>query len=256
MISWRTIAEFFGITEPTSAITGATATKLFHGDGSWSTVATADIADSAVTTAKIADSHVTTAKIADSNVTTAKIADANVTLTKMANLAQDAFIIRTTGSTGVPETATCTAAARTVLDDTTVAAMVNTLGGANSVGSGGLSRITTSSFTASLTGCTTVPTGTAYYSVNGNAVTLDVPGLFATSNATSKTITGAPDAIKPATAKRGVYIASDNGGAMAIAAFSIGTNGVITLYPNTVDGNWTASGVADFRAFSAAYTLN
>lgn len=51
-----------------------------------------------------------------------------VTLAKMANLAQDQFIVRTTASTGVPETATVTAAARTVLDDTTVAAMRNTLG--------------------------------------------------------------------------------------------------------------------------------
>ena len=45
------------------------------------------------------------------------IAAAAVTLAKMANLAQDQFIGRTTASTGVPETATITAAARTVLDD-------------------------------------------------------------------------------------------------------------------------------------------
>lgn len=53
---------------------------------------------------------------------------AAVTLAKMANLAQDQFIGRTTASTGVPETATITAAARTVLDDTTVGAMATTLG--------------------------------------------------------------------------------------------------------------------------------
>jgi len=51
-----------------------------------------------------------------------------VTLAKMANLAQDQFIGRTTASTGVPETATITAAARTLLDDTTVLAMQQTLG--------------------------------------------------------------------------------------------------------------------------------
>jgi hypothetical protein len=65
-----------------------------------------------------------------------------VTLAKMANLAQDQFIGRTTASTGVPQTATITAAARTVLDDTTVAAMVDTLGGASSTGTGGLVRNT------------------------------------------------------------------------------------------------------------------
>jgi hypothetical protein len=63
-----------------------------------------------------------------------------VSLSEMANLAQDQFIGRTTASTGVPETTTITAAARTVLDDTTVSGMVDTLGGASSTGTGGLVR--------------------------------------------------------------------------------------------------------------------
>lgn len=54
--------------------------------------------------------------------------DAGISLAKMADLAQDQFIGRTTASTGVPQTATITAAARTVLDDATVAAMRTTLG--------------------------------------------------------------------------------------------------------------------------------
>lgn len=91
----------------------------------------------------------------------------SVTLAKMANLAQDQFIGRTTASTGVPETATITAAARTVLDDTTVAAMVNTLGGATSTGSGGLVRATSPTLvtpalgtpaSGTLTNCTGLPT--------------------------------------------------------------------------------------------------
>jgi hypothetical protein len=57
------------------------------------------------------------------------IAAGAVTLAKMANLAQDQFIGRVTASTGVPETATITAAARTVLDDASVGAMLTTLGG-------------------------------------------------------------------------------------------------------------------------------
>lgn len=71
---------------------------------------------------------------------TAGLVDAAVTLAKMADLAQDQFIVRTTASTGVPQTATVTAAARSVLDDTTTAAMVDTLGGAPSTGTGGLVR--------------------------------------------------------------------------------------------------------------------
>ena len=79
-------------------------------------------------------------------IASADLPDAGVTLAKMANLAQDQFIGRTTASTGVPETATVTAAARTVLDDTTVAAMVDTLGGATSTGTGGIARATSPTF--------------------------------------------------------------------------------------------------------------
>jgi hypothetical protein len=73
---------------------------------------------------------------------TAGIVDAAVTLAKLANLAQDQFIVRTTASTGVPQTATVTAAARTVLDDATVSAMLDTLGGTSATGTGGVVRAT------------------------------------------------------------------------------------------------------------------
>jgi hypothetical protein len=99
------------------------------------------------------------------------IADAAVTLAKMANLAQDQFIGRTTASTGVPQTATITAAARTVLDDTTVSAMVDTLGGASATGTGGIVRATSATLitpniglalytAARTTEITSTPTGT------------------------------------------------------------------------------------------------
>ncbi len=59
---------------------------------------------------------------------TSDIADGAVTLAKMANLAQDKFIIRTTTSTGAPQTATCTAAGRALIDDVDAAAQRTTLG--------------------------------------------------------------------------------------------------------------------------------
>jgi len=89
-----------------------------------------------------------------------------VTLAMMANLAQDQFIVRTTASTGVPQTATCTAAARTVLDDTTTDAMLTTLGGAAYTGSGGVVRATSPTLvtpalgtpaSGTLTNCTGLP---------------------------------------------------------------------------------------------------
>ena len=70
------------------------------------------------------------------------IDSAVVTLAKLADLAQDQFIGRTSASTGVPQTATITAALRAVLDDTTLADAVDTLGGASSTGTGGLVRKT------------------------------------------------------------------------------------------------------------------
>lgn len=63
-----------------------------------------------------------------SAVGSAQITDGSVTLADMANLAQDQVIGRVTASTGVPETFTVTAAARSVLDDTSTANMLTTLG--------------------------------------------------------------------------------------------------------------------------------
>lgn len=110
----------------------------------------------------------------------ATIANAAVTLAKMANLAQDQFIGRTTASTGVPETATITAAARTVLDDTTVSAMVDTLGGASATGTGGLVRATSPALvtpalgtpaSGTLTNCTGLPISTGVSGLASGAAT-------------------------------------------------------------------------------------
>lgn len=127
-------------------------------------------------------------RAADSNAQT--IANSAVTLAKMANLAQDQFIGRTTASTGVPQTATITAAARTVLDDTTVGDMVNTLGGATSTGSGGLVRATsptlvTPALGTPSSGVVTNLTGTASININGTVgATTPAAGTFTTLTAT------------------------------------------------------------------------
>lgn len=114
-------------------------------------------------------------------------------------------------------------------------------------------------FTASLTGCTTVPTYTAYYTKVGDQVTLRVsPGvnMTGTSNATTKTLTGCPAALFPARAQESMCVSSDNGGARVIARCDIGTGGVITLYP-TITGTdaWTNSGTATIIPFGITYTL-
>lgn len=139
---------------------------------------------------------------------TAGIVDGAVTLAKMANLAQDQFIGRTTASTGVPETATITSAARTVLDDTTVSAMVDTLGGASATGSGGLARATSPTFVTPLLGTPTsgnlanctFPTlnqnttgSAASLSVSGQTGLITLTGITSTNRA--KTVRDAADTI-------------------------------------------------------------
>jgi hypothetical protein len=139
----------------------------------WATAAQAKIQREALT------GDVTAAQ--NSNATT--IAAAAVTLAKMANLAQDLFIGRVTASTGVPETATITAAARTVLDDVTVGAMVDTIGGAAASGTGGLARVNTPVFT-------TPNIGVATGSVSGSSSSCTGLAATATALATPRAING------------------------------------------------------------------
>jgi hypothetical protein len=93
---------------------------------------TADTATDTITIAAAGSGGITDGNKGDITVsgggTTWDVNASAITLAKMANLAQDQFIGRTTASTGVPQTATITAAARTVLDDTSISAMRTTLG--------------------------------------------------------------------------------------------------------------------------------
>lgn len=70
---------------------------------------------------------------------------------------------------GTASLATFTAAARTVLDDTTVAAMVTTLGGASSTGSGGLVRTTSPTLVTPNLGTPSTLVGT---NISGTAASL------------------------------------------------------------------------------------
>lgn len=97
-----------------------------HGSG-WSTLDSAGQVKSSATGGGVSDGDKGDITVSSSGAVWT-IDSATVTLAKMANLAQDQFIGRTTASTGVPETATITAAARTVLDDTSTGAMATTLG--------------------------------------------------------------------------------------------------------------------------------
>src|SRR5690349_5097660 len=111
------------------------------------------------------------------------------------------------------------------------------------------------SFTGTLTGCTTSPTGTITYNKIGRMVYLSIPQIGATSNATSATITGMPGGITPLRAQVHIGIAKDNG-TVVVAVITIGTNGVITLKNGITSANFTSSGAKGIEAQVIAYPLD
>lgn len=141
---------------------------------------------------------------------------------------------------------------------TTTTAIVPFVSGIN-VTSTASSFYEVSSYTATLTGCTTSPTYTVVYTKIGNQVTLMFPSWAGTSNATTKTLTGMPAAIRPS----GTYpvygmisnVIDNTAAATTPGSFYIASSGVITMYPNTAGGNWTNSGTATGQNCCITYTL-
>lgn len=119
-------------------------------------------------------------------------------------------------------------------------------------------NIVVSSFTATLTGCTTSPTYTVAYAKIGNTVILMLPTFTGTSNATTKTLTGMPATIRPS----GTYpvygmisnVIDNTAGITTPGSYSIASTGTINMYPNTLGGNWTAAGTATGTLCVIAYT--
>ena len=100
------------------------------------------------------------------------------------------------------------------------------------------------SFTGTLTGCTTSPTGTVNYVRNGRMVLLAIPYMIGTSNTTSMTLTGMPVAIRPEFDQivHGPF-ANDNGVVVSqkVDAY-IANAGTITLFKGGSPTGWTSSG--------------
>lgn len=119
-----------------------------------------------------------------------------------------------------------------------------------------LATYTQSTFTGTLTGCTTSPTTTVYYTKIGNTVIIQSGTLLsATSNATTKTITGMPAALFPTRTTNVIAMVLDNGGAYASGLCQIDTSGVMNFYSTVGGAAFTASGTAEIRQFTFAYQL-
>lgn len=114
-------------------------------------------------------------------------------------------------------------------------------------------------FTGTFTGFTSSPTLTFAYTKVGKLVTLTCTGSYitATSNSTSKAITGLPSDLVPSgTLCLGIYSVSDNGGTYVSGLVFLGISGSIAVYPDVGGSPWTASGTAIIRPTSLSYIIS
>jgi hypothetical protein len=114
----------------------------------------------------------------------------------------------------------------------------------------------TGSFTITLVGCTTSPTGTAFWSKQGNHVTLMLPTLTGTSNSTGLSVTGLPAEIQPArTHNCSVPFLEDAGATTGGAAQVNAASGTIVFFKgaNTSTASFTNS--ATTKGIAAANTF-
>lgn len=122
--------------------------------------------------------------------------------------------------------------------------------------SGTLAASEEGTFTATLTGIDGSSTSTVKYVKVGNCVTITSPtALGGTSNATTKTVTGMPAAIRPTTEVRDLLNVSNAGGDAVFGNCVIATSGVITAYSTANGGAWTASGTCAIDKFNITYVM-
>jgi hypothetical protein len=118
------------------------------------------------------------------------------------------------------------------------------VGQAGPVKPGLVSAQDTNTFVASLTGLTTVPTGTCRYTLTGKQVVLYVTNILGTSNATLMTLTGLPALITPARNQVMNCFIQDSG-VVGLGRANINSSGIIGFERysaiNAI-GNFVASG--------------
>lgn len=114
------------------------------------------------------------------------------------------------------------------------------------------------SFVLSGTGFTTVPTGTATYRRFGQLVSLFIPTIGATSNATSFTLTGLPTSLWPQVQTGHELCTIIDNGVRAVGAANVQATGVIVVYAtinNIAPNAWTAAGAKNIIRKNVVYPI-
>ena len=109
-------------------------------------------------------------------------------------------------------------------------------------------------YTGTVTGLTTSPTGTIKYTRVGSIVTMDLFGAVGTSNATTMTITGGTTNMRPAVDKQ-VLMGVIDGGLNSLGLAIIRTTGVIEFYKDIVGDPFLSTGIKGFANNSISYTV-
>ena len=109
-------------------------------------------------------------------------------------------------------------------------------------------------FTATLTGCTTSPTVTAYYVQTGNQVAISVPAVTGTSNSVAAGLSGLPAVLQPAREQL-MFGAFLNDGGETNGIVRVQSSGAINFYPTVFGTNFVASGVKGNRSLALSYAL-
>ena len=109
-------------------------------------------------------------------------------------------------------------------------------------------------FTATLTGTTTSPTGVVSVVKSGSMITMEIPSIVGTSNTTAATLTGVPSLYRPTTNRRMFFVVHNNSVKVLGMAY-IKSDGVIEIYAGLSETAFTASGSKGAIQCSLSYII-
>lgn len=110
----------------------------------------------------------------------------------------------------------------------------------------------TGSFEVTLTGCTTSPTGTAYYKRISDVVHLEIPQISGTSNSTAASLTGLPEKLQMLTVSKSAWCLTLDNGVTTSGWITLSGSGTVSFY---ITGDFTASGQKGMPRCDISYRI-